>query len=139
MSRIVIHTDGAARGNPGPAALGAVLYQDGVQIAEISEYIGERTNNWAEYEGLIRALQKAKEVIGSALATSDVEIRMDSQLIVRQINGEYRVKEPALKEQYLKVKDFLALYAPRTRFVHVPREENKEADRLCNQALDSVM
>jgi ribonuclease HI len=123
---------------PGPAALGAVLYQDGTKVAEISEYLGEQTNNWAEYEGLIRALRKAQEVIGEALQQSDVEIRMDSQLIVRQINGEYRVKEPALKEQYLKVKDLLARHAPHARFVHIPREENKEADRLCNQALDAV-
>lgn len=137
MADIVIHTDGGARGNPGPAAIGAVIQEDNVVIAQVSSYIGEQTNNWAEYEALIRALEEAKEALGERLKDLSVEVRMDSELIVRQIEGIYKVKEPSLKEQHARARELLDKYMPNVKFTHVPREENKEADRLVNEALDA--
>lgn len=137
MADIIINTDGGARGNPGPAAAGVVIRKGHTVVATVSEYLGERTNNWAEYEALRLALEAAHATLGNALLSSSVEIRMDSQLIVRQIEGRYKVKEPALKEQYVVVKDLIERYAPHAAVVHVPREENKDADRLVNEALDA--
>ena len=135
---IIINTDGGARGNPGPSAAGAVIRKGSSIIATVAEYLGEQTNNWAEYEALILALEKAHEVLGAELATLSVEIRMDSQLIVRQIEGRYKVKEPSLKEKYARVTDLLSRFAPNTLFVHIPREENTDADKLVNQVLDAL-
>lgn len=138
MERIYINTDGGARGNPGPAGIGVVIRKGDEFAAELSEYVGEHTNNWAEYEALIQALQLAHTTFGDSLKEVDVEIRMDSQLIVRQIEGIYKVKEPTLQKKYAEVTDLLSRYAPHAHFVHVPREENAEADRLVNQALDAA-
>lgn len=134
---VLIHTDGAARGNPGPAAAGGVVYLDGTIVAEVSDYLGTQTNNWAEYEGLLRALVAAHRAIGPGLADMEVTVKMDSELIVKQLNGEYRVKEPALREQYERVQTFLVDHRLSVTFEHVRREANKEADRLCNEALDA--
>lgn len=134
---IIINTDGGARGNPGPAAAGATIRKGGMTVATVAEYLGEQTNNWAEYEALILALQKAHEVLGAEMSTLSIEVRMDSQLIVRQIEGRYKVKEPTLKEKYAIVKDLLDRYAPNANFVHIPREENKDADKLVNEVLDA--
>lgn len=131
---VVIYTDGGARGNPGPAGAGVVILNGGSLVTEIKKYLGSRqTNNWAEYEALFLALEEAKR----RGLTGEVEIRMDSELIVKQMRGEYRVKEPTLKPQYEKVRTLLADFAA-VRFVHVRREENKEADRLVNEAIDSA-
>lgn len=137
MESILINTDGGARGNPGPSAIGVVIQDGGKVVAELSEYTGEHTNNWAEYEALIRALQHAGKLFGEQMKDRDVEVRMDSELIVRQIEGRYKVKEPTLKEKYAQVQELLARFSPNARFVHVPRAENAGADALVNQALDS--
>ena len=134
---IIINTDGGARGNPGPAAAGAVIRRGSETIATVATYLGERTNNWAEYEALILALEIAHDTLGAELATLSVEVRMDSQLIVRQIEGRYKVKEPSLKEQYARAVYCISQYAPNTKMVHIPREENKDADKLVNQVLDA--
>lgn len=135
---IVINTDGGSRGNPGPAGIGAVIREDNVLLAEVSSYIGEETNNVAEYEALIQALETVIEKVGERLNETEVEIRMDSELIVKQMKGEYKVKDPTLKIKNLRVHELLDAYIPNVQFVHVPREENKEADRLVNQALDNA-
>src|SRR3989344_640440 len=94
MSRVVIYTDGGARGNPGHAGAGVVIYDDQKQVAEIKKFLGERqTNNWAEYQALILGLQEAKK---RGLGGRETEVRMDSELIVRQMTGEYQVKEDTL-------------------------------------------
>ena len=134
---VIINTDGGARGNPGPAAAGAVIRKGGTIIATVAQYLGEQTNNWAEYEALILALEETHGVLGDELATLSVEVRMDSQLIVRQIEGRYKVKEPTLKEKYARVIDILSRFSPNVVFVHIPREENKDADKLVNQVLDA--
>ncbi|MFH1653475.1 MAG: ribonuclease HI family protein [Pseudomonadota bacterium] len=131
MKEIIIHTDGAARGNPGPAGAGATLKSsDGVVLATVSEYLNEMTNNQAEYHALILALNEA--IIAGAEA---VKIYMDSELIVKQIKGEYRVKNEGLKPLYDKVVQSLKKFNTYT-IEHVRREKNKEADKLANLAID---
>ena len=130
-SRLLICTDGGARGNPGPAALGVV-----VGDSEYSEYVGEMTNNQAEYRAVIFALKKAKALLGGKKAgETEVEVRMDSELIVKQLNGEYKIKEHDLQPLFIQVWN-LRLDFKKVEFKHIPREHNKRADRLVNQALD---
>lgn len=131
MTRYLLYTDGAARGNPGPAGAGAyICTEDGEAVAEIAEYIGETTNNVAEYQGLIFGLKKLIELGGQ-----EVEIRADSELMVKQLKGEYRVKHPNLIPLYREVRTLLEK-VPSYKIIHVRREMNKEADRLSNQAID---
>lgn len=130
---IVVYTDGGARGNPGPAAAGVVIQQDGATTAEVKAFLGERqTNNWAEYEAVVIALGKLLEM---NLRDSDLEFRLDSQLVVEQLKGNWKIKEPNLKEQAAKVHGLLKDFGSVT-FTYIPREQNKDADRLVNEALD---
>jgi len=130
MKRLVIHTDGVSRGNPGPAAIGAIIKNDqGKLVTSISQSIGHTTNNQAEYQAIIAALDKAL-----SLGADQVDINSDSELVVRQINGQYRVKKASLRPLYLKVKQLQSQLAGST-IKHVPREQNSEADRLANDAL----
>lgn len=129
--KIIIFTDGGARGNPGPAGIGAVLYDNKKKLlTKISRYIGETTNNQAEYQALIAALKKAKELGGQEL-----EVFLDSELVVKQLNREYKVKNKELAPLFLEVYN-LSLNFSKITFTHVYRESNKEADRLVNEALD---
>ncbi len=128
---VVIHTDGASRGNPGPAAIGVVIAEpSGRVLAEFGEALPNTTNNVAEYTAVIRALERAR-----ALGARRVQCLMDSQLVVRQLNGQYRVKHPDMLPLYRRVLELIQEYDEVT-FAHVPRELNAEADRLANQALD---
>lgn len=138
MPDIIIYTDGGARGNPGPAAIGVVI-QDGAEkvLKEFGEYIGETTNNMAEYEALVRALKAAKELFGAELREKKIEVRMDSELVVRQLEGKYKVKEPSLKNQFAKVATMRLEDVPNISFVHIPRAKNARADKLVNAALDA--
>lgn len=130
MKKLIINTDGGARGNPGPAGIGVVLSDEsGNIIAEFKEYIGEATNNVAEYKALILALEKAKD-----FNCQEIECRLDSELIVKQLKGEYKVKDEKMKELYGRAQE-LIFFRP-ISFVHVPRSKNKEADTLVNEAID---
>ena len=132
MTKITIHSDGAARGNPGPAAAGAVLTaDDGTVLAEVSRYLGEMTNNQAEYRALLLALEEALRKGASELC-----IYADSELMVRQIKGEYRVKNEELKPLFQSVMRELKKVGS-FAIHHVPRERNKAADKLANRALDA--
>jgi ribonuclease HI len=133
MHKLIIYTDGGARGNPGSAGLGVVIRDREKTVAEVKKFVGERTNNAAEYEALVLALTEAKR---RGLAKREIEIRMDSELIVKQMNNEYQIKEETLWPYYMKVHNLLVAHFPHVRFVHIPREENKEADRLVNEAID---
>ncbi len=138
MEKVIVYTDGGARGNPGPAGIGVVITDEaGKTLHESSAYIGETTNNVAEYEALIRALEDLK-MFGEQLRDMQVEVRMDSELIVRQMQGAYKVKEPSLKERFGKVAQLRLEHAPHLTFVHVRREQNKRADELVNEAIDSA-
>lgn len=132
MSKIIIYTDGGARNNPGPAGAGAVIYDGSTKIAEISEYLGERTNNWAEYEAIILALEKARKL---GLTGRDIEVRADSKLAVEQLSGNWKVKHANVREQFVRAKEILEDFDS-IKFVHISREENTEADLLANFAMD---
>lgn len=134
-----MYTDGGARGNPGPAGVGVSIQDEvGKELAYISEYIGETTNNQAEYEALYRGLQKAKELFGAELKTMAVEVRMDSELVVRQLSGIYKVKEAGMKEQFARIAKLRTTECPNITFRHVRREQNKRADELVNAAIDAA-
>lgn len=129
--RLLIYTDGAARGNPGPAGAGAILCDsDGIVLAEIAEPLGRATNNVAEWTAVLLALEEA-----GRLGATHVDLRMDSQLVARQISGVYRVKHPDLKPIHAAVMDLLRMLDGYT-VAHVPRELNRDADRLSNVAID---
>lgn len=129
--KMVVYVDGGARGNPGPAAIGVV-----VGSKEYGEYLGRRTNNQAEYEAVIFALGKIKQLAGKKAAKEmEVEVRMDSELVVKQLGGRYKILEGELQPLFLEVWN-LRIDFKKVEFVHVPREENKEADRMVNRVLD---
>jgi ribonuclease HI len=130
--RLVVHVDGGARGNPGPAAIAAVLADpDGELIEERAEAIGRATNNVAEYRALLLGIDRARE-----LGARELDLVGDSELVVRQVRGEYRVKDAALKELHARVAAALSDF-DRWTIRNVPREENARADRLVNEALDA--
>lgn len=129
--KIIIYTDGGARGNPGPAGIGAVLYnEDREVLAEISKYLGVATNNQAEYKALIFALKKALE-----LEAEEVNCYLDSELVVCQLNREYKVKNKDLAPLFLEIHN-LSLSFKKITYTHIPRERNKQADKLANEAMD---
>ena len=131
--RARLFTDGGARGNPGPAALGYVLEaEDGTVLAAHGEAIGVATNNVAEYRGLVAGLERAAE-----LQVGEVEVVSDSELLVKQMNGEYRVKNEALRHLSLEAAR-LARRVGTVRYTAVRREQNELADRLVNEALDAA-
>ncbi|NYZ76903.1 ribonuclease HI family protein [Candidatus Micrarchaeota archaeon] len=125
---LIIYTDGACFGNPGPMGIGVVVYKDGKKVLEISEYAGEGTNNIAEYLALIRALETAKKI-----GEKEVHIKTDSQLLACQINGEYKVKNAKLKP--LKAKVDGLMFGMKVKVEHVEREKNEEADELSKRAV----
>ena len=135
--QFTIHADGGARGNPGPAGAGAVVRDEfGSLVASVSAYLGHRTNNFAEYEAVIRAFEEVEKLVPvSKRANAEVLVKMDSELVVKQMRGEYKVKHPVLKEQQARLAALVSLFRLVT-FTHVPREENKDADALANEAMD---
>src|SRR5690242_20280675 len=130
---VLIEADGGSRGNPGPAAYGAVLKdaETGEVIAERGEAIGEATNNVAEYRGLIAGLELAEEHAPEA----EVEVRMDSKLVVEQMAGNWKIKHPSMKPLAIEANRLAPIG---TTFTWVPRAENAHADRLANEALDGL-
>jgi ribonuclease HI len=132
-SKLVLHVDGGARGNPGPAAIGVVISrEDGEVVAEIAEPIGVATNNVAEYRAVLLALDRARD-----LGATEVELIGDSQLVARQLTGAYKVKHPAMRPLYEQAMGALRGF-DRWRIRSVPREENARADALVNAALDAA-
>ncbi len=133
--KIRIHTDGGARGNPGPTAVGVVI--DGLPAGKqaFGEYIGETTNNEAEYRALIIALQKTKELSdGNDIDT--IECYADSELMIKQLNGEYKIKDLGLRGFFLEIARLKNELSVPISFYHIPREKNAEADALVNETLD---
>jgi ribonuclease HI len=131
--KVVVHVDGGARGNPGPAAAAAVVTSpDGDVLDEASEFLGVATNNVAEYRGLLLGLARAK-----ALGAKEVEVVNDSELVAKQVNGEYKVKHAAMRPLYGEAMQALRDFE-RWSIRSVPRAQNAAADALVNQALDAV-
>lgn len=130
---LTLYCDGASRGNPGPASAGALLLDEsGAVVAELSETLGRATNNEAEYAALLLGLRKA-----ISLGAGRVDIRADSQLVIRQLTGEYRVKHPGMKRSHAEAMRLLGHFSS-WGAKHVPREENARADALANAALDGA-
>ena len=139
MNKFIIYTDGGARGNPGPAAIGVVI-KTPMEIKKYGEYIGEATNNEAEYQAVIFALKKLKQLIGKEKAKSEaeVEIHLDSELLASQLNGEYKIKEKRLQQLFLEVWNLKQDFK-NVAFKYIPREDNRGADKLVNQILDKEL
>jgi len=137
MKKIIIYTDGGSRNNPGIAGAGAVIKNaEGKTIKEITKPLGIKTNNWAEYEAVIMGLEEAKKMFGKKLVDMEIEVRMDSELVARQLSGKYQIKEETLFPQFIKIWNTRVKYISNIKFVHIRREENKEADKLANDAMD---
>jgi ribonuclease HI len=133
VNKVIIYTDGAARGNPGPSAIGAIVKDEkGNLITHISRRIGITTNNQAEYQAIIAALEKA-----ISLGARHVELKTDSELVTKQINGQYKVKKAVLRALYQKVIQLIGSLEGFT-IAYIPREQNTEADNLANRALSST-
>jgi len=134
----IIYTDGGSRGNPGIAGLGAVIKDKSeTNLKEVSLSLGVQTNNYAEYHAVLTALEELKKVVPKENRKSvGVEVRMDSELVSKQLNGEYEIREETLFPFYIKIHNITVSTFPNIKFVYVPREENKEADALANAAMD---
>lgn len=135
--KFIVFTDGGARGNPGPAAIGAVIANEkGETIKKYGQGIGEATNNEAEYQAVIFALKKIKALFGKAKARqAEIEVCSDSELLVRQLNHQYKIQEENLQPLFFMVWNLMTDFR-KVEFRHIVRGKNKEADRLVNQALD---
>lgn len=132
--RLRLFTDGAARGNPGPAGAGAVLMDaEGRVVARLGKFLGIQTNNYAEYMGLLLGLKHARD-----LGVKELEVLADSELLIRQLQGRYQVKSPTLRPLYEEATGLLKAF-PRVKLTHVPREKNKAADEMSNRAIDERM
>ena len=139
MKKIIIYTDGGSRGNPGPAAIGVVFCNEKKQcFKKYSEYLGDNlTNNEAEYRAVIFAFQKFKAIFGKKLAqNTEIELKSDSELLIRQLNGEYKILDPKIQPLFLKIWN-LKIDFKRIKFTLILREKNEEADKLVNEALDN--
>ncbi len=137
MEKIIVYTDGGARGNPGPAAIGVHIVDDSGQVVkEAKETIGNSTNNFAEYYGVLRGLQLLKELYGKKTKDMEIELRMDSELVKKQLNGEYQIKEPGLVPMFMEIHNLRVANFSNLTLTHIKRSLNKEADRLVNEALD---
>jgi ribonuclease HI len=138
MRKIIVYTDGGSRGNPGPGAVGVVFCnQKGEVFKKYSQYLGENfTNNEAEYQAVIFALKKFKSLFGKKLAkNSEIELKSDSELLIKQLQGFYKILEPKIQPLFITVWN-LKLDFKKVKFTFVSREKNKEADSLVNEALN---
>ena len=132
--RVFVYSDGASRGNPGPAGAGAVLLDErGAVLRRLGKLLGRETNNIAEYQGLLLGLRAALE-----MGARDIEVRADSELMIKQLKGDYRVKNEGLKPLFAEAQALLRKF-DRVKLRHVPREENKLADEMSNRAIDERM
>jgi len=139
MSKLIIFTDGASKGNPGPASCGIVIQNEKREtILETSKYLGLKTNNQAEYEALILALQKAKGIFKSHHSKNkNVECYLDSELVVKHLNHQYKIKDEVLQPLFIKVWN-LTLDFDKVEFAYIPRKKNRDADRLANREFGSL-
>lgn len=137
MEKIIAYTDGGARGNPGPSGIGIHIQQEnGTVIKEISQFLGNATNNFAEYNAVMVALQTLKAMFGKKTKEMHFEICLDSELVKKQLNAEYQIKEPGLVPFFIEIHNLRVSAFPHITFTHIPRAKNKEADRLANEAMD---
>jgi ribonuclease HI len=140
MKKLIIHSDGGSRGNPGDAAIGVVIEEIGGTLKkQYGEYIGRATNNEAEYQAAIFGLKKLKQLIGKeAIETAKVEVWVDSELLERQINGFFKIEDANIQPLFLQLWNLRIDYGD-IKFKHVPRERNREADKMVNSTLDKEL
>lgn len=138
MQELIVYTDGGARGNPGPAGIGVYAHtpEDTTPVLEYKAAIGNGTNNYAEYAAVAAALEELKKKYGKRTKEMQVDLRLDSELVKKQLNAEYQIKEPGLVPLFIEIHNLRVAHFPHLTLTHVPRKENKEADRLVNEALD---
>lgn len=140
MKKFIIYTDGGSRGNPGGAGIGVVIYNEKEQeLKKYGEFVGDNlTNNEAEYKAVIFALKKFKSLFGGKLAqNTEIEIRSDSEFLVCQLNGTYKILDEKIQKLFIELWN-LRLDFKKLKFKHIPREKNKEADKMVNEALDGA-
>lgn len=134
--RFTLHADGGSRGNPGPAGSGAIVRDaDGSTVLTVSEFLGTATNNVAEYTAVLRGLEALRDVLGPTVASAEVSVFMDSMLVVRQMSGEWKLKNEGLKPLAARVHEVARAFG-KVSFAHVYRDKNGDADRLANEAMD---
>ena len=132
MKTLLIYTDGAARNNPGPAGLGVVFCaSSGTVISSFKKFIGKATNNEAEYRAVILALNQAK-----SLHPEKIQLHLDSRLVAEQVKGNFKIKEARLKRLFWQIRDLIMELGGNIEFIYIPREQNKSADKLANEAID---
>lgn len=138
MTKYILNTDGGARGNPGPAGAGAVLADEqGNKLAEANKPLGVMPNNEAEYHALLLGLDLAKKTLGKEkIKNLAIEARLDSELVVRQLSGQYQIKEERLQKLFMQIWNARVETFKQLTFTHIPREQNRRADGLANQAMD---
>lgn len=137
MEKVICFTDGGARGNPGPAAIGVYITDEaGTVLRELAQTIGNSTNNFAEYQAVLIGLETVKQLLGEATRTTQIEIRLDSELVKKQLNAEYQILEPGLVPLFMAIHNLRVASFPNLILTQIPREQNQEADRLVNEALD---
>lgn len=133
-NKLKIYCDGGARGNPGPAAAGVII-KSTKKIVKFKKYLGERTNNQAEYEAILLALEKIEKEFPQA---KNLEFFLDSELVAKQLRGEYKIKNESLGKKLISIKNHVLIRGIKVAYKHIPREENKEADKLVNEAIDKA-
>ena len=138
MEKIILQTDGGSRGNPGPAGAGAAIFDEGGAVIKgASAFLGVMTNNEAEYKAVLLGLETLKKMFGKdKVKNLAVEVRLDSELVCRQLNGEYQIKEEKLVPLFIKIWNLRVAEFKNLHFKHIPREENSVADKLANEAMD---
>lgn len=137
MEKITVFTDGGSRGNPGPAAVG-IYATDAAEkvVLEYCQTIGNSTNNFAEYQAVATALELLKKQYGKKTKEMEFAFYLDSELVKKQLTAEYQIKDPGLVPLFIEIHNLRVAHFPQLSFTHVPREKNKQADRLVNEALD---
>ncbi len=136
METVIAFTDGVARGNLGPSGVGVYVTKDGQMVKEVKQAIGNATNNFAEYYAVMLALQTLKQIYGESTTTTQFEIRLTSELVKKQLSGEYQIKEPGLVPMFIEIHNLQVTNFPNIFFTNIPREKNIVADRLANEAMD---
>lgn len=137
MKKIICYTDGGSRGNPGTCGAGVVVEDEtGAVLKEVSQGLGNGTNNFAEYAAVLLALQTLRQMFGKQTKEMEFEIRMDSELVQKQLSGEYQIKEPGLVPHFIEIHNMCVAQFPNLTFTHVEREKNQKADALANEAMD---
>ncbi len=138
MEKVIMYTDGGARGNPGPAGAGVFIYNDkGEIIRKAHLFLGKMTNNEAEYQAVLLGLDTLKKVFGKDKTRNlDIELRLDSELVGKQLRHEYQVKEEKMVPLFMKIHNLRVADFPHLNVTFIPREKNIEADQLANQAMD---